>query len=45
MSALVVTDQHGKWSIFNGIIDNIEALAEVRNKHASSVAVKCRCQE
>jgi hypothetical protein len=37
--------RHGKWSIFNGIIDDIEALAEVKNKHASSATAKCRRQE
>jgi hypothetical protein len=37
--------RHGKWSIFNGIIDDIEALSEVKNKHASSTATKRRCQE
>jgi hypothetical protein len=37
--------RHGKWPIFNGIIDDIEALVEVKNKHASSVAAKRRRQE
>jgi hypothetical protein len=37
--------RHGKWSIFNGIIDDIEALAEVKNKHASSATAKRRRQE
>jgi hypothetical protein len=37
--------RHGKWPIFNGIIDDIEALAEVKNKHASSAAAKRQRQE
>jgi hypothetical protein len=44
MSALVIA-RHEKWSIFNGIIDDIEALAETKNKHASSAAAKRQREE
>ena len=37
--------RHGKWPIFNGVIDDSEALADVKNKHASSTAAKRRRQE
>jgi hypothetical protein len=31
--------------IFNGVLVDIETLAEVKNKHTSSAAAKHRCQE
>jgi hypothetical protein len=36
---------HGKWTIFNGIIDDREALAEITNNCASSAAAKHQRQE
>jgi hypothetical protein len=37
---------HGKWAIFNGIVDDNEALAELKNGHtASSIAAKRKRQE
>jgi hypothetical protein len=37
---------HGKWAIFNGIVDDNEALAELKNSHtASSIAAKRKRQE
>jgi hypothetical protein len=36
---------HGKWAIFNRIIDDREALAEIKNNCASSAAAKRRRQE
>lgn len=37
--------RHGKWAIFNGVIDDREALAEVKNDRASAMAAKQRRQE
>jgi hypothetical protein len=37
---------HGKWAIFNGIVDDSEALAELKNSRiASSIAAKRKRQE
>jgi hypothetical protein len=36
---------HEKCAIYNGIIDDREALVEIKNNCASSAATKCRRQE
>lgn len=33
---------HGTWSLFNGIVNDIEVISEVRATGASSAALKCR---
>ena len=36
---------HGKWAIFNGMVDDREAMAEVKSSRASSVVAKHQRRE
>lgn len=36
---------HGKWAIFNGMVDDREAMAEVKNSRASLVVAKRQRRE
>jgi hypothetical protein len=36
---------HGKWAIFNGVVNDNEALPELRSSHANAVAARHQRQE